>query len=76
MNNTPTTVFAAATIPFLVNANDIYLIGMLVIATLTFLTPIVMAVINKVKVKKEDFDKSSKDAQEILNSLKDKGDSE
>lgn len=73
MNNN-TTICAAATAPLIlgISVNDIYMIGMLVLAALGLLMPLILAWVNKSKVEKDDVNKALDDAKDILEQLKNK----
>lgn len=73
MNNNNTAICAAATAPIIlgISVNDIYLIGMLVIAFLTLISPFIIAIINKSSVNKDDVKEAEKDAEEIIKEIKD-----
>ena len=71
MNNN-TAICAAATAPLIlgISVNDIYMIGMLVLAALSLLMPLILAWVNKSKVEKDDVNKALDDAKDILKEIK------
>lgn len=71
--NSNTTIYAAATAPIIlgISVNDIYMIGMLVLAALGLLIPVISAWRSKSKVNQDEVNKALNDAKEILEELKD-----
>lgn len=73
MNESNLVVNYAATAPLIlgISVNDIYMIGMLIIALLGIILPFIVSVINKSKVDKDEVKKALDDAKETIENLKD-----
>lgn len=68
MNESNLVINYAATAPLIlgISVNDIYMIGMLVIALLGVILPFIVSAINKSKVDKDEVKKALDDAKDTL----------
>ena len=73
MNESNLVVNYAATAPLIlgISVNDIYMIGMLIIALLGVILPFIVSTINKSKVDKDEVKKALDDAKETIEKIKD-----
>lgn len=73
MNESNLVVNYAATAPLIlgISVNDIYMIGMLIIALLGVILPFIVSAINKSKVDKDEVKKALDDAKETIEKIKD-----